>query len=65
MRRALALGLAGAAAGIAFWRSRRASPEERVDLYFEDGSMVSLALTAEDAERLLGRARDVLAAARS
>jgi hypothetical protein len=65
MRRALALGLAGAAAGIAFWRSRRAGPEERVDLYFEDGSMVSLAPTAEDAERLLDRARDVLAAARS
>jgi hypothetical protein len=65
MRRALALGLAGAAAGIAFWRSRRAGPEERVDLYFEDGSMVSLALTAGDAERLLDRARDVLAAARS
>jgi len=65
MRKALALGLAGAAAGIAFWRSRRAGPEERVDLYFEDGSMVSLALTAGDAERLLDRARDVLAAARS
>lgn len=65
MRRALALGLAGAAAGLAFWSSRRSGPEERVDLYFEDGSMVSLSPTAEDAERLLERARDVLAAARS
>ena len=65
MRRALALGLAGAAAGIAFWRSRRAGPEERVDLYFEDGSMVSLTEGSPEAERLLPFARDVLRAARA
>jgi hypothetical protein len=65
VRRFLALGVAGAAAGIALWRSWSAGPAERVDLYFEDGSMVSLTPAAEDAERLLALARDVLAAARS
>jgi hypothetical protein len=65
MRRLLALGVAGAAAGFALWRSRNAGPAERVDLHFEDGSMVSLTSEAEDAERLLRLARDVVAAARS
>jgi len=65
MRRLFALGIAGAAAGVALWRSRRSGPAERVDLHFEDGSMVSLTPAAGDAERLLALARDVLAAARS
>ena len=65
MRRLLALGVAGAAAGSALWRRRGGAPAERVDLHFEDGSMVSLPTASEDAERLLGLARDVLAAARS
>lgn len=65
MRRLLALGIAGAAAGFAVWRRRSAGPAERVDLHFEDGSMISLAPAAGDAERLLALARDVLAAARS
>ena len=65
MRRLLALGVAGAAAGIALWRRRGGAPAERVDLHFEYGSMVSLPAASEDAERLLGLARDVLAAARS
>ena len=65
MRRLLALGVAGAAAGIALWRRRAGAHAERVDLHFEDGSMVSLPAASEDAERLLGLARDVLAAARS
>ncbi len=65
MRRLFALGIAGAAAGFAFWRSRNAGPTERVDLHFEDGSMVSLTAASGDAERLLALARDVLAAARS
>lgn len=42
MRRLLAVGVAGAAAGIALWRRRGGAPAERVDLHFEDGSMVSL-----------------------
>ena len=65
MRRLLAVGVAGAAAGIALWRRRGGAPAERVDLHVEDGSMVSLPAASEDAERLLGLARDVLAAARS
>ena len=65
MRRLLALGLAGAAAGVAVWRRRNAGSQERVDLHFADGSMVSLTPAAEDAERLLALAREVLAAARS
>lgn len=65
MRRLLALGVAGAAAGIALWRRRGGAPAERVDLHFEDGSMVSLTPAADDAERLLALARDVLVAARS
>lgn len=65
MRRLLALGVAGAAAGIALWRRRAGAPAERVDLHFEDGSMVSLPTASEDAERLLELARDVLAAASS
>jgi len=65
MRRLLALGVAGAAAGIALWRKRAGATAERVDLHFEDGSMVSLPAGSEDAERLLRLARDVLAAARS
>ena len=36
---------------------------ERVDLYFDDGSMVSLPETSPEALRLLPLARDVLRAA--
>jgi hypothetical protein len=46
-------------------RRRAARRRERVDLYFEDGSMVSLAEGQLDAERLLPPAREVLAAARA
>lgn len=51
--------LAGLFAGAALLR-RRAAPRERVDLYFEDGSMVSLAEGSPDAARLIPIARDVL-----
>mgnify|MGYP007014292826 CR=1 FL=1 len=51
--------IAGLFAGAAFLR-RRAAPRERVDLYFEDGSMVSLADGSPDAARLIPLARDVL-----
>ena len=66
MRRSAAtfLGLAGGVlAGAAFIR-RRGVRQERVDLYYEDGSMVSLAEGSPDAGRLLPLARDVLAASR-
>ena len=66
MRRSAAAILgaaAGVAAGAAFLRRRRA-PRERVDLYYEDGSMISLANGAPDAERLLPLAREILRGAR-
>jgi hypothetical protein len=66
MRRSVAaiLGVAGGMlAGAAFVR-RRSVPRERVDLYFEDGSMVSLTNGAPDAERLLPLAREILRNAR-
>ena len=62
MRRSAAtvLGVAtGMLAGVAFLR-RRAADRERVDVYFEDGSMVSLSNGSPDAERLLPLARDLL-----
>ena len=67
MRRsaALVLGvLGGALAGAALVR-RQAAHRERVDLYFEDGSMLSLTDGSPGAERLLPLARDIIARARS
>jgi hypothetical protein len=62
MRRSAAavLGLAGGMlAGAALIR-RRSADRERVDLYYEDGSMVSLSNGSPDAERLLPLAREIL-----
>ena len=56
---------AGSIAGLVLMRRRAARRRERVDLYFEDGSMVSLSEGQLDAERLLPPAREVLAAARA
>jgi hypothetical protein len=55
--------LLAALAGGLLWR-RRAARRERVDLYFADGSMVSLEQDALDAERLLPLAHSVIQAAR-
>ena len=55
----------GSLAGTVFYRRRAARRRERVDVYYEDGSMVSLAEGQLDAERLLPPAREVLAAARA
>jgi hypothetical protein len=66
MRRSSAalLGIAGGMlAGAAFVR-RRGIRSERVDLYYEDGSMVSLSNGSPDAERLLPVARELLRHAR-
>ncbi|HXY84410.1 MAG TPA: hypothetical protein VEH52_02925 [Gaiellaceae bacterium] len=52
----LAVGLLG---GAAFVR-RRTVQRERVDLYYEDGSMVSLVNGSSDAARLLPLARELL-----
>jgi hypothetical protein len=61
----VAVGLAAAAAAGAVVWQRRQARRERVDLYFADGSMVSLEEGSLDADRLLPLARDVLAAARA
>jgi hypothetical protein len=47
-------------AGLVVYRRRFASRRERVDLYYEDGSLVSL--TDAEAAPLLARARDALRA---
>jgi len=62
MRRSVAalLGIAGGmVAGAAFVR-RQAAQRERVDLYYADGSMVSLTNGAPGADRLLPVARHLL-----
>jgi hypothetical protein len=66
-RRKLLTGLllgAGSLAGSILYRRRAARRVERVDLYFDDGSMVSLTEGMHDAERLLPIARETLRAAR-
>jgi hypothetical protein len=62
MRRSLAAALGvvgGMLAGAAFIR-RRAVQRERADLYFEDGSMLSLSNGSPGAERLLPLAREFI-----
>jgi hypothetical protein len=62
MRRSIAvvLGiLGGLLAGAAFLR-RQAAQREHADLYFEDGSMLSLTNGSPGAERLLPLAREIL-----
>jgi hypothetical protein len=49
----------GMLAGVAFVR-RRGTLRERVDLYYEDGSMLSLSNGTPDAERLIPLAREIL-----
>jgi hypothetical protein len=53
----LALGFA---VGWLSYRRRAARHRERVDLYAEDGSLVSIANGAPDAARLLGLARELI-----
>ena len=53
----------GALAGIAWARRTGARRRERVDLYYADGSMVSLGDGSPDAERLLSLAREAMRAA--
>jgi len=50
---------AGSVAGTLLFRRRLASQSERVDIYFGDGSMVSLT-KPDEAEPLLRRARQIL-----
>ena len=59
------LGLAALAALGVVLRRRLKRRAARVDVYFEDGSMVSLDDSSAAARRLLPVAHDVLRAARS
>ena len=63
-RRLFALLLAaGSLLGLGLY-ARRDRAQERIDLYFADGSMVSLAEDSPDAARLLPLAREAMRAAR-
>ena len=53
----------GSGAGSVLLRRHRQRHTNRIDLYFDDGSMLSLATGAPDADRLLPIARDLLAEA--
>jgi hypothetical protein len=59
-RRAVAALALGAAGGFLIRRLTRGGTAERVDLYFGDGSMISLDGDSADAQRLLPIARDLL-----
>jgi outer membrane lipoprotein SlyB len=54
----------GSAAGAVVLRRRTARRRERVELYFDDGSLVALTQGTDEAEPLLVHARELLAAAR-
>ena len=65
MRPRSAVAVAAVAAGaVALARRRSVRRRERVDLYYEDGSMLSLEDGAPEAAPLLAVAREALAAAR-
>ena len=57
-----ALLAAGSFGASLFYRRRAARRRERVDLYYEDGSMVTLPEGSPGAQRLLPIAHDILAA---
>ena len=62
-RRLLALGLAvGSLLGIGLY-ARRGKPHERIDLYFADGSLISLHGDSPQAAALLAHAHEALRAA--
>ena len=54
----------GLAAGSVLYRRSVGRRRQRVDVYFDDGSMVSFVEGSPEAEKLLPVAVDVLAAAR-
>jgi len=67
-RRKVVTGLVvafGSLAGAIAYRRRFGGRRERLDLYYEDGSIVSLAGGSPEGDELLPLARDVLRAARS
>lgn len=54
----------GVLAGSVLYRRSMGRHRERVDVYLDDGSMISFVDGAPEAEKLLGIARDALGAAR-
>jgi hypothetical protein len=63
-RKLLALGFAvGSLLGIGLYARRSQESHERIDLYFADGSLVSLHSDSPEAAPLLVHARDALRAA--
>jgi hypothetical protein len=65
-RRLLALAgfVTGIFAGTFLYRRSAGRRRERLDVYFEDGSMVSFVEGSPEAERLLPVARELLASAK-
>ena len=61
---ALAGFVTGVVAGVIADRRSAASKRERLELYFDDGSLVTLAEGSPDAARLLPLAHQVFTAAR-
>jgi hypothetical protein len=67
-RRKLLTGVllaAGSLAGTVFYRRRTARRRERVDVYFDDGSMISLNERTPEAATVLPLARRILDTTRS
>jgi hypothetical protein len=58
--RGVVLALLAAGAGAVLLRRRTVSRGEHVDLYYDDGSMVSLEAGSPSAERMLAVAREAL-----
>ena len=69
MRTRRALAVAGAAVasavGAVALRRRSGRSRDRLELYFEDGSLLTIAQGAPEADQLLLHARELLAAAQS
>jgi hypothetical protein len=65
MRRRSLLVALGALAGALAVVQRRRAATPRVDVFYEDGSMVSLEPSLQQAERMLAAARRALATART
>ena len=64
-RVAALLVTAGSLAGAVLWRRRERRSREHVDLYYADGSMVSLPGDSPEGARLLPIARRALSRART
>jgi hypothetical protein len=62
MRRSvpILLGIVGGMLAVAAFLRRQAAQRDRADLYFEDGSMLSLTNGSPGVERLLPLAREIL-----